>query len=226
VDGVKSQARSLGPCIGPAVDAGEISAGPMEFVLDWTIQADGSVSAAQLKGPEAILKTSLPACFATYMNRWKFPASVSGAPVLGFPMPVTIADKKGGSDQGAVTDQKGDAPASKRVFDFGGKPSDSPIFGGSLPKEVILAVIKDHGKEISACYDRELQAHPTLGGRVKARWLIGSNGRVSQAAVIETSLNNRAIEDCMVEKIKTWQFPEPLGGGVVTVVYPWILSPN
>ena len=87
---VKTQTKGLGSCIAKARSANELTFGPMTFVLDWTIRPDGSVSGARLTGPAAVLGTSLPDCFAAQISTWKFPASIAGAPIRNFPMPVKI----------------------------------------------------------------------------------------------------------------------------------------
>jgi len=87
---VKKQAGSLGKCIVTAKNSGDLTPGPIKFLLDWTINPDGSVSNPRLKGPPNVLSTSLPQCFAQAMGRWEFPASTGGAPIANFPLPTTI----------------------------------------------------------------------------------------------------------------------------------------
>jgi TonB family protein len=52
-------------------------------------------------------------------------------------------------------------------------------------------------------------------------FVIGSSGRVSRAAVKESSLHNANVERCVLQVIKRIQFPEPAGGGTVEVTYPF-----
>jgi hypothetical protein len=42
--------------------------------------------------------------------------------------------------------------------------------------------------------------------------------------VRESTLKNDAVEQCIIDRIKTWKFPAPAGGGVVTVNYPFIFK--
>ncbi|RYZ78956.1 MAG: AgmX/PglI C-terminal domain-containing protein [Proteobacteria bacterium] len=37
------------------------------------------------------------------------------------------------------------------------------------------------------------------------------------------SMNSKIIEDCIVMRLKTWQFPLPQGGVDVKVSYPFVL---
>jgi len=98
--------------------------------------------------------------------------------------------------------------------------------GDALPREVILKVIRDNANQIRYCYEKELQKDQSLEGRVKIKWVIGATGEVVRAQVQlnETTLKNDAVEACMMEKIKGWRFPAPVGGGLVDVVYPWVFK--
>ena len=53
---------------------------------------------------------------------------------------------------------------------------------------------------------------------------ISPKGYVQQASVSQTSLRNATVERCMTQKIRTWKFPEPKGGGIVIVNYPFIFK--
>ncbi len=90
IDGVKANGSKLGPCVTAARSKEEIQPGRVQFVLDWTINPNGSVTAARLKGPQEVMNTSLPSCFARVMGSWKFAASKSGAPITNFPLPITV----------------------------------------------------------------------------------------------------------------------------------------
>ena len=90
IEGVKANGSKLGPCVTAARSKEEIQPGRVQFVLDWTINPNGSVTAARLKGPQEVMNTSLPSCFARVMGTWKFAASKSGAPITNFPLPITV----------------------------------------------------------------------------------------------------------------------------------------
>ncbi len=99
-----------------------------------------------------------------------------------------------------------------------------PIIMGSLSMEIIRRVIRSHRDQIKYCYSKELTRHPNLTGKVSVKFTISPKGYVTQATVSQTSLNNSSVERCMAQKIRTWKFPEPKGGGIVIVNYPFILK--
>ncbi len=117
------------------------------------------------------------------------------------------------------------------AIDLGGKgkdttrviPGKTTVVGG-LDKDVIMKVIKRHQNEIKFCYEQELQKNPALAGKVAVAWTIDPTGGVSEANVSESSVGNANVEGCIVQRIRRWKFPEPAGGGVVNVTFPWIFK--
>lgn len=116
-------------------------------------------------------------------------------------------------------------------LDLGGRGKDSTrvipgrttVVGG-LDKDVIMKVIKRHQNEIKFCYEQELQKIPTLSGKVAVGWTIDPTGAVSEANVSESSIGNANVEGCILQRIRRWKFPEPQGGGIVNVTFPWIFK--
>lgn len=99
-----------------------------------------------------------------------------------------------------------------------------PVIMGSLSMEIIRRVIHSHRDQIKYCYSKELTRNPNLSGKVNIKFTISPKGYVQQASVGATTLNNATVERCMTQKIRTWKFPEPKGGGIVIVNYPFILK--
>lgn len=99
-----------------------------------------------------------------------------------------------------------------------------PAITGSLDREIIQRVVRQHRREITYCYETELQKNRNLAGRVTVRFTISANGSVVSSITTETSLNNAAVERCINDRIRRWMFPEPKGGGIVIVNYPFNFS--
>jgi TonB family protein len=102
-------------------------------------------------------------------------------------------------------------------------PGKTTVVGG-LDRDVIARVIQRHQSEIKFCYEAELQRDPSLGGKVAVAWTIDPGGSVSEAAVSESSMGSAAVERCILDRLRRWRFPEPRGGGVVAVTFPWIFK--
>lgn len=99
-----------------------------------------------------------------------------------------------------------------------------PQIRGSLDKEIIKRVVRQHRNEIRYCYEKELQKNAKLAGQIKVKFTISGTGRVISAIVSSSTVKNRSVEGCMTRKIRRWAFPEPKGGGIVIVNYPFNFS--
>ena len=98
----------------------------------------------------------------------------------------------------------------------------TPTIMGSLAREVVERVIRENINQIRYCYEVELQRRQNLAGRVVATWVISGSGRVARVKIKDSTLGSKRTEKCIMRRIKTWQFPRPAGGGVVTVNYPFV----
>jgi TonB family protein len=141
-----------------------------------------------------------------------------GGTALGLGGLGTKGDGDGAGGYGSI-DLSGRGKESTRII-----PGKTIVVGG-LSKEVIAKIIRDHQSEIKYCYEVELQRHPSLYGKVAVLFTIDGSGTVSQASVAESSLGNPSAEQCMLARIRRWKFPEPQGGGLVSVNFPWVFKP-
>ena len=92
---------------------------------------------------------------------------------------------------------------------------------GSLDKEIIRRVVRLHMNEVKYCYDQELVRTSGLGGRVSVQFLIAGTGQVINSFIQSTTMNNVRVEKCVVDAVKRWEFPKPVGGGIAIVAYPF-----
>lgn len=100
---------------------------------------------------------------------------------------------------------------------------DEASVEGGLDRDQIIAVINKNRGQIVYCYEKGLQAQPSIGGRVAVDFVIGPAGRITTAKVAQSSLGSRMVENCMLQRMKTWQFPRPVGNVNVDVLYPFEL---
>lgn len=108
--------------------------------------------------------------------------------------------------------QKGQIPTAS-----GGEP----VVLGELSPDVISAVLKRNMNQVRYCYQRELTKDPDLGGEIVVKFVIASDGTVSQSTIQSTTMHNDAVESCINARILRMQFPEPKGGGIVIVTHPF-----
>ncbi|MDP2274742.1 MAG: TonB family protein [Archangium sp.] len=103
-------------------------------------------------------------------------------------------------------------------------PPTPPIVTGSLDKALIREVIQRNRSQIRYCYDKQLLKSPTLAGKVAVTFHISPEGPVSSAEVAQSTVADVELESCIVERVRTWVFPKPKGGGKVIVTYPFMFS--
>jgi len=101
-----------------------------------------------------------------------------------------------------------------------------PEVQGSIDPELIRRVVHDHRAQIRTCYETQLTVKPSLAGKLVSAWTIDQSGVVTEAHTQESTLRDHAVENCVAQKIKTWRFPIPKGGGEVFVTYPFIFTPG
>ncbi len=130
---------------------------------------------------------------------------------------------RGGGLQGSVYGEAAAKLGVKKEREIEITPGRA-VIQGSLDRDLVRRVIRRNIHQIRYCYERELQISQGLFGKVAARFVISPNGRVQQAKVEETTLNNATVEACVLRKIRLWRFPKPKGGGFVVVRYPFIFK--
>ncbi len=99
-----------------------------------------------------------------------------------------------------------------------------PVVDGGLDREIIQRIVRQHRKGIKACYEAELARNKKLAGEVKIKFTVAPTGRVLASVVQSSSLKNAKVETCMNNRIRRWVFPEPRGGQMVIVKYPFRFS--
>jgi pSer/pThr/pTyr-binding forkhead associated (FHA) protein len=97
---------------------------------------------------------------------------------------------------------------------------------GSLSREEIERVIRAHFNEVRYCYQAELQRNPGLSGKVTLKWSIVESGRVEAEGVKENTTGSSGLAQCMLARLRQWQFPAPRGGSKADVDYPWLFKPE
>ncbi|MBC7977910.1 MAG: AgmX/PglI C-terminal domain-containing protein [Myxococcales bacterium] len=97
-------------------------------------------------------------------------------------------------------------------------------FGG-LTAEEIDRVVKARAGVFRACYQKELNHTPGIGGKLIIHFKIGGDGTV-QAGNTSTaggsSLRNDAVEQCVKSNVNRLKFPAK--GGIANVNYPFVFT--
>jgi outer membrane biosynthesis protein TonB len=106
-----------------------------------------------------------------------------------------------------------------------GLRAEATTVNGRLPPEVIQRIVRSSFGAIRRCYDAGLARDAGLKGLVRVRFVIGRDGRVSEARDESSTLADAEVVACIVNTFAALSFPQP-EGGVVTVVYPIAFRPG
>ncbi|HOU52878.1 MAG TPA: TonB family protein [Myxococcota bacterium] len=96
---------------------------------------------------------------------------------------------------------------------------------GFCQRNNIQAVVMQRAGAIRACYEQQLQIYESLAGKVSVRWTIDLEGRVSDATVVDSSLGNDAVVQCVLRTIRNMRFAKP-EGGICVVQWPFVFNPG
>jgi hypothetical protein len=129
-----------------------------------------------------------------------------------------------GSGRGSSGYGKGGGSVGKKRSGGSIKSGGNPIILGALDKSLIDAVIKRNMNQIRYCYQRELTKNPGIKGKIVVKFVIAADGSVSKASIKSSSMGSASVESCISGRFRRFKFPEPKGGGIVIVSYPFIFS--
>ena len=97
-------------------------------------------------------------------------------------------------------------------------------FTGTIDREAIRRVLKANEKTIRTCYERQLNRNPDLFGKLVLTWNIAEGGRALNVSVTSNELGSSEVANCIMDRLKTWKFPDPPPNQLVEVSYPWFFS--
>lgn len=106
------------------------------------------------------------------------------------------------------------------------EPGPAVVCGGGpcLDKELIRRIIRSHLGQVRYCYEAQLNANPSLEGKVAITFHVVASGVVDDARVASTTANNTGLESCLVSRVRTWRFPVDARAGSYVVTYPFIFK--
>jgi hypothetical protein len=89
-----------------------------------------------------------------------------------------------------------------------------------IQKTDLDLVVKTRMDKLRECYRRELRNHPTLIGTITVKFVVNRNGGIGSAVVKNSSIQNEAVEQCILEEFLKMRFPRPSGNQEITATYP------
>lgn len=90
-----------------------------------------------------------------------------------------------------------------------------------LTPDQINRVINSHWNEVRYCHDSATLRNDSIGGRMMAKFAVGSTGIVQTAGIGASTVGDRRLHDCILSHLRGWKFPKPRGGKTVAVQFPF-----
>jgi outer membrane biosynthesis protein TonB len=94
---------------------------------------------------------------------------------------------------------------------------------GRLPEEVVVRIVRPSYGAFRVCYEKLLADDPSARGRVHINFVIGTDGEVVSASDAGSELLEPRFVPCLLNAIRSLNFPEPESGDVV-VSYPIVFG--
>ncbi len=91
-------------------------------------------------------------------------------------------------------------------------------------REEIRLVIRKELESIKKCYEIELKTTPKLEGKIVVQFELIQDGVVREAHIIQTTLQNSNVENCVINVIKAARFPAPPDKTFVVIDYPFVFG--
>ena len=102
-------------------------------------------------------------------------------------------------------------------------PSDSACTD-CMSKRDVDRIVKTRMDKIRGCYQRELRDNPGLSGHLVVKLVVGRDGGTANAVVKESGLQNKTVEQCVLEQFLLMKFPRPPGNKDITASYPLMFA--
>jgi TonB family protein len=98
---------------------------------------------------------------------------------------------------------------------------------GNLTDQQIAGTINGHAADVKSCYDDALKQAADLKGTVNVTVVVAQkDGVVADAKIASSTTKSSTLDQCIVGKVKKWQFPKPVGETDFTVTFPLVLAPQ
>jgi outer membrane biosynthesis protein TonB len=158
-------------------------------------------------------------------NRTKNVAKGTSVLWIAVGLGMGLAVACGGSSQGSEPSKTAADPASSAAAAPAGSAA-APAGGAAAAKDgpgpdQIRAVLKDHSRELKACYDREKDRGMAYRGDTKFQVKIEANGKVSDVKGVDVAPQAEFLSACVSDLMKGWTFPASSKPSNVTIPVVW-----
>ncbi len=116
----------------------------------------------------------------------------------------------------------------QREFTAPDGPGTTVVAVELRPAELPQAVhdfVESNSDAVRTCYQRSLDDHPMLAGRLRVSFVIQSDGSVLEARAEQSVMDGAVVEGCILGAIRAWKFPWRITGGPTRIEHTFVLAP-
>jgi len=96
---------------------------------------------------------------------------------------------------------------------------------GSRSRESIQRVIMQNMSALRYAYNKRLREKPGLSGKINIKFAVDESGGVIFAQLLESTMGDSALEETVVNKVKSLMFEKiDKSGDVTEIIYPFVFS--
>jgi hypothetical protein len=92
----------------------------------------------------------------------------------------------------------------------------------SIDADGVRFVVKSHLSQVHACYERAFK-ESSPGGRVEIGFAITTGGAATRVRTEANTTGSDSLASCLEARVKSWQFPRPVGGDY-ELIYPFVFA--
>jgi len=94
---------------------------------------------------------------------------------------------------------------------------------GQRTEQSIMNIVLARQGQITYLYEKYLKRNPNLRGKISIEFTIAANGFVTEARIIESTINHPELERDLLNLVKRLKF-DPIPSGNVTTIFPFQFS--
>lgn len=92
------------------------------------------------------------------------------------------------------------------------KSTEEVIKAGGIDEKGVRMALKRRERGIQQCYERALKSNSKLKGKITLEWAINEEGRVARIKIVDNSVADQKVADCIMDIINRIKFPKATKG--------------
>lgn len=97
---------------------------------------------------------------------------------------------------------------------------------GERNEAEVYRIVSTYTGGVKYLYNNALRKDPSLKGKISVKLTISERGKVTKVEITSSTLNNKELDEAIMNRIYKWQFSEAIGSGDFVITYTFDFSPT